>query len=60
MKIMSHTITTSTAQSQSKLTSILFVAFLGLGIVFAAGYAQSNTLHDAAHDLRHATGFPCH
>jgi cobalt transporter subunit CbtB len=60
MKIMSHTITTSAAQSQSKLTSILFVAFLGLGIVFAAGYAQSNTLHDAAHDLRHATGFPCH
>ena len=57
---MSHTIATSAAQSQSRLTSILFVAFLGLGIVFAAGYAQSASLHDAAHDLRHATGFPCH
>jgi cobalt transporter subunit CbtB len=57
---MSHAITTSAAQSQSKLASILFVAFLGAGIIFAAGYAQSAVLHDAAHDLRHATGFPCH
>jgi len=57
---MSHVIATSAAQAQSKLASILFVAFLGGGIIFAAGYAQSTVLHDAAHDLRHATGFPCH
>ncbi len=57
---MSHAIATSAAQSQSKLASILFVAVLGAGIIFAAGYAQPDALHDAAHDLRHATGFPCH
>jgi len=57
---MSHAIATSAAQSQSKLMSILFVAVLGAGIIFAAGYAQSAVMHDAAHDLRHATGFPCH
>lgn len=57
---MSHAIATSAAQSQSKLASILFVAVLGAGIIFAAGYAQSAVMHDAAHDLRHATGFPCH
>jgi cobalt transporter subunit CbtB len=39
---------------------ILFVAILGAMIVFVAGHAQSGALHDAAHDLRHATGFPCH
>jgi cobalt transporter subunit CbtB len=44
----------------STLTSILMVAALGLGLLFAAGHAQSATLHDAAHDVRHATGFPCH
>ncbi len=39
---------------------ILFVAVLGAMIVFVAGHAQSGALHDAAHDIRHATGFPCH
>ena len=35
-------------------------AMLGMVVLFAAGHAQSATLHDAAHDVRHATGFPCH
>lgn len=33
---------------------------LGIGILAVAGHAQSPALHDAAHDVRHATGFPCH
>ena len=33
---------------------------LGLGIVTMAGHVQAAALHDAAHDVRHATGFPCH
>jgi len=40
--------------------SIALVAALGLGLLFVAGHAQSAVLHDAAHDMRHATGFPCH
>ncbi len=32
----------------------------GLGIVTVAGHVQASALHDAAHDVRHATGFPCH
>lgn len=55
--------TTSTqaiARGESGLGAILAVALLGLGIVFAAGIAQSSALHGAAHDMRHATGFPCH
>ncbi len=38
----------------------VFVALVGLTLVFASGFAQSQTLHDAAHDMRHSTGFPCH
>ena len=49
-----------TAAKTSNLLSILFVAVLGGVILFAAGHAQSGVLHDAAHDVRHATGFPCH
>ena len=56
---MSNAKTTTTAASAS-LVQVAFVALLGLTILFVAGHAQSATLHDAAHDVRHATGFPCH
>lgn len=51
--------TTTTARSSVLLQSI-FVALVGATLVFAAGFAHSQTLHDAAHDARHSTGFPCH
>lgn len=48
----------------SKLSTValpvLFVLSLGMGVLFMAGHAQSAALHDAAHDARHSTGFPCH
>jgi len=55
--------TTQTAgqtSAQSLLASALLMAMIGLGMLFVAGHAQSQTMHDAAHDMRHATGFPCH
>jgi cobalt transporter subunit CbtB len=33
---------------------------LGSFLVFGVGLANSETLHDTAHDVRHANGFPCH
>ncbi|MCU0802683.1 MAG: CbtB-domain containing protein [Rhodobacteraceae bacterium] len=57
------TTTNTTIRASEKTTallSVLFMAVLGGAILFAAGHAQSATLHDAAHDIRHATGFPCH
>jgi cobalt transporter subunit CbtB len=61
--MMNTTINTTTTRASDKTTallSVLGVALLGLTLVFSAGLAQSATLHDAAHDVRHATGFPCH
>lgn len=55
-----NTMNTTAANSASGLMSILFVALIGATVLFVAGHAQSATLHDAAHDVRHATGFPCH
>lgn len=55
-----NTTTTKTTEKSTALMSVLFMAILGGAILFAAGHAQSATLHDAAHDVRHATGFPCH
>jgi cobalt transporter subunit CbtB len=51
---------TTTTSASGTLIQVVFVALLGLTILFVAGHAQSATLHDAAHDVRHATGFPCH
>lgn len=61
MKMMMTTIAkTRASEKSSALLSVLGMVLLGLTIVLAAGHVQSATLHDAAHDVRHATGFPCH
>ncbi len=55
--------TTRTLKASATNTGILFAVFamfLGLGIITLAGHVQASALHDAAHDVRHATGFPCH
>lgn len=46
--------------SNSKFVPALFAGLLGLFVIAVAGQLQASTLHDAAHDVRHATGFPCH
>jgi cobalt transporter subunit CbtB len=38
----------------------LVAALLGLFILYGVGFANPATLHDAAHDTRHAFAFPCH
>ena len=42
------------------LAAIALCAFIGLAIVGIAGHVQTAGLHGAAHDARHAAGFPCH
>ena len=51
---------TRTAATSSVLMQSIFMALIGATLVFAAGFAHSQSLHDAAHDLRHSNGFPCH
>ncbi len=55
--------TTRAATASTTSTGIMpivLATLLGLGIVFISGIGQAGALHDAAHDVRHATGFPCH
>lgn len=55
-----------TTQTQSQTTSLagisaaVAVAAMGIALMVITGHVQAATLHDAAHDVRHATGFPCH
>ncbi len=53
-------LTQSRAPATTNLAAIALCAFIGLAIVTLAGHAQTSALHDAAHDTRHAAGFPCH
>lgn len=48
------------SRSSARLVAALFLAIFGIGLVYATGFAGSHVLHNAAHDARHANGFPCH
>lgn len=34
--------------------------FLGAVILYGAGFVGTSAVHNAAHDMRHSQGFPCH
>ena len=48
------------AGATDRLAAIAVAALLGLGLIYASGFATPALLHNAAHDWRHATNFPCH
>jgi cobalt transporter subunit CbtB len=59
---MSASTTTGAASSYEAssrlIAAVLFIA--GLALVYLVGFSHSTTLHNAAHDSRHALAFPCH
>ena len=44
----------------SSLGQALLAMALGLIILGMVGFAEIPAIHDAMHDVRHSTGFPCH
>lgn len=42
------------------LAALLAAMLLGAVIVFGVGFSDVSAAHNAAHDMRHANGFPCH
>ena len=59
-EIEMDTKTAANVAAKSSVMSALLVTVMAVGLLFVTGHAQSSVLHDAAHDMRHATGFPCH
>lgn len=51
---------TKTLALPARLSAALFAGVFGLGLLYFAAFANSATLHDAAHDTRHAIVAPCH
>ena len=46
-------------KATNKAPAILAIAF-GAFILLGVGFSHSHTIHNAAHDARHAFAFPCH
>lgn len=54
-------ITTNIKSVTISKTLQLAAAFLfGMVILYGAGFVQTSVAHNAAHDMRHSQGFPCH
>jgi cobalt transporter subunit CbtB len=53
-------VTAGTNSRASRLTATLIGGFLGVILIFGAGFAGPEILHKAAHDSRHAFSLPCH
>ncbi len=44
----------------SKVMQLAGAFLLGTVILYGAAFAQTPAVHNAAHDMRHSQGFPCH
>jgi len=42
------------------LLPAMLAILLGAVLVYGVGFASPMTIHNAAHDARHAFAFPCH
>jgi len=59
-QVSSQVSTNTLSTSVSKRSQIFAAAILGLTIVFAVGLLPMDAVHNAAHDTRHSSAFPCH
>ena len=48
------------ASTTSVVAQLSAAFFLGLVMLYAVGFSESAVAHNAAHDVRHANGRPCH
>ncbi len=51
---------TLAVSDSNRFMAAVFAAAFGALLLFGVGFAQSDILHNAAHDSRHAASFPCH
>lgn len=48
------------ATAGSRQLQILSVMLLAGAMLYIAGFMGTAEMHNAAHDMRHTIGFPCH
>jgi cobalt transporter subunit CbtB len=48
------------AAGNKALVPVVLALLFGTFLLAGTGFAQPDAVHNAAHDVRHAIGFPCH
>lgn len=57
----STALTHASSRTRSSQLLVTFGSILmGLSLVYFAGFSHLDLVHNAAHDTRHSSGFPCH
>ena len=44
----------------NEFTAVVLGLLLSAFLILGVGFADSSTIHNAAHDTRHSVSFPCH
>ena len=50
----------ATDASSNELTAVVLGLLMSAFLILGVGFADSSTIHNAAHDTRHSVSFPCH
>ena len=60
--MQNHTATAAAPVSTtiSRPLQIATAFLLGVVMLYGAAFVQTSAVHNAAHDMRHSQGFPCH
>lgn len=53
-------LTATVSTTISKPLQITTAFLLGAIIMYGVGFVNMDVVHNAAHDIRHSQGFPCH
>lgn len=60
IKTSTHTGASESANRLALAMPAIFAIVFGVFMVYGVGFAHPTTIHNAAHDARHAFAFPCH
>jgi cobalt transporter subunit CbtB len=60
MSIQANTQAASSTALSQRISAAAFGGLIGLFLIYGVGFAHPETIHNAAHDTRHAALFPCH
>lgn len=55
-----HATSSTTSTLTQRLTAAVCASILGACLVYFAGFSHIEAVHNAAHDTRHSSAFPCH
>lgn len=60
MRSSTLSLTSAHVQQKKAVVPAIMALLFGIFMVYGVGFAGAQSIHDAAHDARHAFAFPCH